>query len=83
MKQHVRGGDIFIFINRRRDQVKLLCWDKDGLAVYHKRLEKGTFELPAPATESVVTLTALQLRLILDWIQLQSIKRRPRYGLTG
>jgi transposase len=83
MKQQVLSGDIFIFINRRRNQVKLICWDKDGLAVYHKRLEKGTFELPAADTESVVTLTALQLRLILDGIQLQSIKHRPRYRLTG
>jgi len=83
MKQHVLSGDVFIFINRRRNQVKLICWDKDGLAVYHKRLEKGTFELPAAGMESVITLTALQLRLILDGIQLQSIKHRPRYRLPG
>lgn len=83
MKQHVLSGDVFIFINRRRNQVKLICWDKDGLAVYHKRLEKGTFELPAAEAEPVITLTALQLRLILDGIQLQSIKHRIRYRLTG
>ena len=40
MKQHVLSGDVFIFINRRSNQVKMLCWDKNGLAVYHKRLEK-------------------------------------------
>lgn len=83
MKQQVLGGDIFIFINRRRNQVKLLCWAKDGLAVYHKRLEKGTFELPAVGTGAVITLTALQLRLIMEGIQLQSIKHRTRYRLTG
>jgi transposase len=83
MKQHVLGGDVFIFINRRRNQVKLLCWEKDGLAVYHKRLEKGTFELPVTGTEPVITLTALQLRLIMDGIQLQSIKHRLRYRLTA
>jgi len=83
MKQHVLSGDVFIFINRRRNQVKLIGWDKDGLAVYHKRLEKGTFELPVTGMESVITLTALQLRLILDGIQLQSIKHRPRYRLTA
>jgi len=83
MKQHVLGGDVFIFINRRRNQVKLVSWDKDGLAVYHKRLEKGTFELPVAETDAVVTLTALQLRLILDGIQLKSIKHRLRYRLTG
>jgi transposase len=83
MRQHVLSGDVFIFINRRRNQVKLICWDKDGLAVYHKRLEKGTFELPAVESELVITLTALQLRLILDGIQLQSIKHRLRYRPTG
>jgi len=83
MKQQVLGGDVFIFINRRRNQLKLLCWEKDGLAVYHKRLEKGTFELPATDTASVVCLTALQLRLIIDGIQLQSVKHRARYRLTA
>jgi transposase len=83
MKHQVLGGDVFIFINKRRNQVKLLCWEKDGLAVYHKRLEKGTFELPAADSSPVITLTALQLRLIMDGIQLQSIKHRPRYRLTG
>ena len=83
MKQQILGGDVFIFINRRRNQVKLLCWEKDGLAVYHKRLERGTFELPKTGTEPVVTLSALQLRLIIAGIQLQSVKHRPRYRLTG
>lgn len=83
MKQQVLGGDVFIFINRRRSQVKLLSWEKDGLAVYHKRLEKGTFELPRTGTEPVITLSALQLRLIIEGIQLQSIKHRSRYRLTG
>ena len=83
MKQQVLGGDVFIFINRRRNQLKLLCWEKDGLAVYHKRLEKGTFELPATDTLLVVCLTALQLRLIIDGIQLQSVKHRTRYRLTA
>jgi transposase len=83
MKQQVLGGDVFIFINRRRNQVKLLCWEKDGLAVYHKRLEKGTFELPVSDAQSVICLTALQLRLIIDGIQLQSVKHRTRYRLTA
>lgn len=82
MNQQVLGGDVFMFINKRRNQVKLMCWDKDGLAVYHKRLEKGTFELPNVGSEAVITLTALQLRLIIDGIQLQSVKHRPRYRLA-
>jgi transposase len=47
MKQHLLSGDVFIFIKRRRNQVKLVSRDKDGLSVYYKRLEKGTFELPS------------------------------------
>ena len=39
------GGDIFIFINKRRNQIKLLSWDTDGFCVYHKRLEKGSLQL--------------------------------------
>jgi len=83
MKQLVVRGDVFIFLNKRRNQVKLLAWEKDGLAVFHKRLEKGTFELPAADGEPVVHLTSLQLRLILDGIQLKSIRHRHRYQLTG
>lgn len=83
MNLNVLDGDIFIFINKRRNQLKLLCWDKDGLCVYHKRLEKGTFELPLSPNGSSVTLTALQLRLILEGIQLQSIKQRSRFKLSA
>ena len=54
------GG--ILFINKRRNQLKLLCWEKDGLCVYHKRLEKGTFELPKSGNNQRLTLTALQLR---------------------
>lgn len=82
MGLNVLSGDIFIFINRRRNQLKLLCWDKDGLCVYHKRLERGTFEIPRSTTQRL-TLTALQLRLILEGIQLQSIRHRPRFKLTA
>jgi len=83
MKQQVIGGDVFIFLNKRRNQVKLLAWEKDGLAVFHKRLEKGTFELASAGQDTVVNLSALQLRLILDGVQLKSIRHRPRYQLTG
>lgn len=44
------SGDVFIFFNRRRTQVKLLLWERDGFSIYHKRLERGTYELPVNAS---------------------------------
>jgi transposase len=76
-------GDVFIFINKRRNQVKLLSWDNDGLCVFHKRLERGTFEIPQSRDSTSVTLTAQQLRFILEGIQLQSVKQRLRFKLSA
>ena len=80
MKLNVLSGDIFIFVNRRRNQIKLLHWEGDGFALYHKRLEKGTYELPRtdPDTSSV-TLSYSELLLILQGITLASVTRRKRY----
>lgn len=78
--QNPISGDVFIFINRRRSQVKLLHWQGDGFAIYYKRLEKGTYELPAVKQESpVVKLKAHELLLIIEGISLLSVKKRPRY----
>lgn len=79
------SGDVFIFINRRRCQVKLLHpiaigWQGDGFAIYYKRLEKGTYELPLVQTgEQVVKLKAQELLLIIEGIALLSVKKRVRY----
>jgi transposase len=70
------SGDIFIFFNRRRTQVKLLCWDRDGYALYSKRLEQGTFEIPAIASPHI---GADILHCILQGISLTSIRKRKRY----
>lgn len=70
------SGDVFIFFNKRRSQVKLLVWERDGFSIYHKRLEAGTYELPAtPAVE----LQSDELMLILQGISLKSVKRRKRF----
>ena len=74
------SGDIFIFFNRRRNQVKLLHWEGDGFAVYFKRLERGTYELPELTNANHVELTSDSLMLILRGISLRSIKRRIRYA---
>lgn len=83
MEMNVLTGDVYIFINKRRNQIKLLRWDNDGFSIYHKRLEKGTFELPVSGNGATATLTALSLQLILNGIQLKSIKHRPRFKLSA
>lgn len=70
------GGDVFVFVNRRRNQIKLLCWEGDGFIMFYKRLEKGTFELPK-GQES--TLEVEVLSCLLQGIKLNSIRKRSRY----
>lgn len=70
------SGDVFIFFNKRRTQVKLLLWERDGFSIYHKRLERGTYELPVNASAE---LRSDELMLILQGISLKSIRRRKRF----
>lgn len=80
MKQDVLSGDIFIFLNRKHNQVKLLHWEGDGFAIYYKRLEKGTYELPFhSAQDNSVLLSHQQLSLILQGISLRHVRIRKRY----
>ena len=80
LQQNVLDGGLFVFVNRRRDRVKLLYWDGDGLCIWYKRLEAGTFELPVVQKEAThVTLSATELALLLGGIELASAKRRKRY----
>jgi transposase len=69
-----------IFINKRRNQVKMLLWEGDGLSLYYKRLEKGTYERPLVAEAAASTaLTYQQLKFILQGVALQKIQYRKRY----
>jgi transposase len=79
-REEVMSGDVFIFVNRRRDRIKLLMWDLSGFALYYKRLEAGTFELPlVRAGENSTELSWSDLVLLLEGIELSSVKRRKRY----
>ena len=78
--QTALSGDVYIFLNHRRNRIKILNWQGDGFAIYFKRLEKGTFEIPkTDAASKSITLTHYQLQFILDGIVLSSIKKRRRY----
>ncbi len=74
-------GSIYCFVNRRRDRIKLLCFEPDGFAVYYKVLQQGTLEVPRPteAGGEYATLTPQTLQLILGGIQLAYVRRRKRY----
>jgi transposase len=73
-------GDIFIFLSRRRTHIKLLRWEGDGFALYSKRLEQGSYELPKGADNSSFLISHKELLLILQGISLRQIKYRKRYS---
>ena len=76
------SGEVFVFFSKRRNQVKLLLWEGDGFALYSKRLEKGTFEIPA-STASAIEIKADQLLFILKGIRLDSVKKRDRFSFAA
>jgi transposase len=74
------GGEVFIFINKRRDKVKLLYWQGSGYLLYYKRLEKGTFEIPRyDASVGSITLTYSQLVMIMDGLSIKNLQKRIRF----
>lgn len=75
------SGHLFLFFNRRRDCIKLLHWDTDGLAIWYKRLESGTFQLPQ-AKDGSMEIDRTDLSLLLSGIDLNSAKRRKRYKVA-
>ena len=75
------SGELFIFFCRGRRRVKLLLWEEDGFSLYHKRLEKGTFEMPEGSTHQ--SISSEQLNLILAGVNLKKISLRPRYKLLN
>jgi transposase len=78
------SGDVFIFLNRPRNRIKLLHWQDDGFAVFYKRLEKGTYEIPLKnTTRNAIEIEAQTLQLILEGIALSSVKKRKRFQLKN
>jgi transposase len=76
----IRLGDYFMFVNKRRDRVKILWWDRDGLAIFMKRLESGTVQKPrSEANSKGMVIDHAQLSMLLTGIDVSNIKRRKRY----
>jgi transposase len=80
LNKQVLDGDAFIFINKPRTHIKLLVWEKGGFTIFYRRLEKGTFEVPAFDLDArSMQLSSDQLNFILQGISLRDIKYRSRY----
>jgi len=79
------AGHLFVFASRRRDRVKILYWDRDGFAVWSKRLEGGTYAAPFgdSAGERRREITAQELGALLSGIDLEHAPRRKRYQRSG
>jgi transposase len=76
----VRCGGLFLFINKRRTMVKCMYWDTDGIAIWMKRLERGSVQHPQPASESKhVIMNATELHMLLTGIEVTNLKKRKRY----
>ena len=76
------SGHLFVFRNRSGDRLKILYWDRDpgGFVLFYKRLERGLFKLPKVAADDrSVALKPSELAMLLDGIDLASVKRSPRY----
>lgn len=75
-------GHLFLFLNRNRDRIKILFWDRDGLCLWYKRLEVGTFQIPDFVEgQQGVELSHKQFARLLGGLDLKSGKRRHRYRL--
>jgi transposase len=83
LRRDPTSGDAYIFVNRRRDSVKILLWDRTGFVLWHKRLERGTFELPTELSSPGEPLPWQSLVLILEGICLRSARFRKRFSLKN
>src|SRR6266478_1489799 len=84
------SGHLFLFLNRRRDRVKILFWERDGLVIWYKRLEAGTFQQLDPMARAHpisgsagIELTVTELALLLTGVDLTTARRRKRYTRAG
>ena len=76
------SGHLFMFRNKRGDRIKILYWDKDGFALWYKRIEKGIFRFPE-AKDGRVEVTPAEMAAVLEGIDLSRARRLPRSSLPA
>ncbi len=84
LQQDPLSGHLFLFVNRRRDKLKILYWDSDGLAIWYRRLEQGTFQMPEIADDQKSgEIRSDELTMLLRGVDLKSVRRRKRFALAS
>ena len=84
LKQDPLSGSLFVFVNRRRDRIKILYWGETGFCIWYQQLQQGTYQLPRHDSldeQDTLEVTRSQLSLILDGIDLTSARQRRRFQL--
>jgi transposase len=82
MQNNPLNGSLFVFRNKRGDRIKILVFDRDGFVLWYKQLQKGTFRFPACAGNSI-EIDYSTLMMILDGIDLKSVRRQKRFALPS
>lgn len=84
VKQDPFSGSLFVFFNRQRDRIKILYWGQTGFCIWYQQLQKGTYQLPDEKSleaQQTIEVTRSQLSLMLDGIDLASVRQRMRFQL--
>jgi transposase len=76
------SGHLFVYCNKRTDRLKILYWDRDGWAIWYKRLEAGTFQYPF-SESGRKEIAAWELGVLMEGIDMKAGKRRKRYQLPA
>jgi len=84
LRQQPTNGDVYVFINKTRNKVKLLHWASSGFVLYYKRLESGTFEHPQYDIKTgSYQLSYAQMVMLIDGISIKNTERKKRYELPS
>ena len=84
LHQDPLSGALFLFLYKRRDRMKVLYWDGDGLAIWYRRLEQGTFQVPLRQGDvSSFEIRSDEFTMLLRGIDLSSVRRRKRFQLAS
>ncbi len=81
LQRNPMSGEVYVFINKQRNRIKLLHWEQGGFVLYYKRLEKGLFELPKSMEDKLVVSWST-LMMIVEGISLDYLRKKDRYQVT-